>query len=155
MTRTRGAPEQLREPGELAQRVEIRIDPEPTGGEEVRSFQQRFQLIHGLLVFTGQDVDPSQQVLIVGPAVRVLAEGLQGQPVLALADRIRLAARIRQHQAVEQAQLRVVRGVSELCLVPDAPGIGVGPRAGLVAPISIGLRYDAAPDSAVVIELPR
>ena len=60
----------------------------------------------------------------------LLVIGCNASPRSPSRYRLRLSAPRRQHQPVEHVQLRVVGGVPELCLVPDASGVGVGLRIG-------------------------
>src|SRR4051794_18583617 len=141
------------EPRALPQRVEVGIDPEPPGREIVGNLEQRLQLLDGFVVFPGQGVDPCQQMLIVCAAVGILRDRLQGDAALTLLDGLRLVARERQHQPVERVRLRIVGRVSELRLIPDTPGVTIGPRPGLITPVLVSLREHAAPDAPVVVEL--
>ena len=111
----------------LPQRIERRIDPEPAGREIVRHPEQRLELVERQVRLAGEQVDPRELQLIVGPEVGVAADRHQRHAALPLPNRVRLPPQIRQREPEQRMALPVVWRRPALRLEREPGGVGVRP----------------------------
>ena len=107
---------QLLEPWISSERLEVRVNPEPAGGEIVGYPEQRLQLIERVLRLADQKVDPDELMLEVGPEIRILGDGEQRYGALPFSDGLVPAAEVGQAETVQLVPLRVSRLGAQLGL---------------------------------------
>ena len=137
------------------ERREVGVDPKPPGREVVRHLEQRLQLVHRLVRLTRDGVDARELVHEIGTHVPVARHGHQRHRPISFPHGVCLPAQVGEHQAEEDASLRIVRGCLERFGVAGPPRIGVDACLVQIPAEVIHLRGHPAPGALIVVIGPR
>src|SRR5712692_5391603 len=143
-----------------AQWREVRIDPQPPGGQNVWDSQQRRELVEGLVRLPREYVDTRQRVLRIGTRGAAARHRESGYSSPSFSDRRVPLPEEGEHHAEEcPAQGVCWRGAAQrilyLCLEGAPCRVGVDPRPRPISTEPVGLRAHLAPLCSVVPERAR
>src|SRR6476620_5999178 len=79
------ARDELLEPRVIAQRIEVGVDLQPGGREDIRDLQQLLEVLDRLLVFPDLDLDANELMQHVRAGLRVPLGAAERNPACALA----------------------------------------------------------------------
>src|SRR6185436_5524654 len=135
------------------ERRKIRIDAQPPGGEVVRHFEEPLEDIERLVVLTGYDIDPRQDVLKVRPGDLVFLWRHQSCAAFPVPDGLHLLTQVSLGEPEEEQPLGVVGGNFQYLERSGSGAVGVGSSPRFVTADPVGLREDDSPSRPVAVEL--